>query len=61
MSQYKVNHQCEMIVLPREAVKLDWSGTLHRVYIKVRDVETLDNIIEQCKNIKEMFEENEEM
>ena len=60
MGQYRVNDQHNFIVLPRQDVKLDCSGTDHKVYIKVRDVETLDKIIVHCLNIREeMLEESE--
>lgn len=49
----KVYHQTEMIVIPRQDVILDRSGTDHRVYIKIRNMEVLDKIIEQCKVIKQ--------
>ena len=54
-NRYGVIHQTEMIIIPRQDVVLDRSGTDHRVYIKVRNEEALDKIIAQCKNIKEEF------
>lgn len=52
MGQYEVKHQTDFIVVPREDVVLHQSGTDHRVYIKVRSMDALDKIIEQCKDIK---------
>lgn len=61
MAQYKVKHQSEFIVVPRADVVLQQSGTDHRVYIKVRSMEALDKIIEQCMNIKEnMLKESDD-
>ena len=61
MAQYKVNHQCDIIVVPRQDVILDCSGTDHRVYIKVRSMAALDKIIEQCYTIKrEMIDASED-
>lgn len=51
-NRYGVVHQTEMIIIPRQDIVLDRSGTDHRVYIKVRNEEALDRIIEQCKIIK---------
>ena len=51
-NRYGVVHQTEMIIIPRQDVVLDRSGTDHRVYIKVRSEEALDKIIAQCKVIK---------
>lgn len=52
MAQYEVKHQSDFIVVPRADVVLHQSGTDHRVYIKVRSMEALDKIIEQCNNIR---------
>lgn len=54
-NRYSVIHQTELIIVPRQDVILDRSGTDHRVYIKVRNEETLDKIIAQCKVIKNEF------
>lgn len=58
-NRYGVVHQTEMIIIPRQDVILDRSGTDHRVYIKVRNEEALDRIIEQCMNIKAEFKKVE--
>ena len=58
-NRYGVVHQTEMIIIPRQDVILDRSGTDHRVYIKVRTPEALDKIIEQCKVIKNEFKKAE--
>lgn len=55
MAQYKVRHQNDFIVVPRQDVVMHQSGTDHRVYIKVRSIEALNNIIEQCMNLKEIM------
>ena len=58
MAQYKVKHQTDFIVVPRQDVVLTQSGTEHRVYIKVRNLEALDKIIAQCTSLREcMLEE----
>lgn len=58
-NRYGVVHQTEMIVVPRQDVILDRSGTDHRVYIKVRSLEAVEKIIEQCKVIKNEFKKAE--
>ena len=58
-NRYGVVHQTEMIIIPRQDVVLDRSGTDHRVYIKVRSEEALDKIIAQCKIIKAEFKKAE--
>lgn len=60
MAQYKVKHQTDFIVVPRADVVLHQSGTDHRVYIKVRSMEALDKIIEQCMNLKKIMSEGDE-
>ena len=60
MAQYKVKHQTDFIVVPRQDVVLTQSGTEHRVYIKVRNLEALDKIIAQCMNLKEIMSESSE-
>lgn len=55
MGQYEVRHQNDFVVVPRQDVVLTQSGTNHTVYIKVRNVEALDRIIEQCMNLKEIM------
>ena len=52
MGRYEVRNQYDFIIVPRQDVLLDCSGTDHRVYIKVRNMAALDNIIEQCEAIK---------
>lgn len=56
MPAHKVNHQIDLIIVPRQDVILDQCGNQHRVYIKVKSLEALNKIIEQCMIIKEDME-----
>lgn len=59
MGRYGVNDQHSFIIVPRQDVLLDCSGTDHRIYIKVRNMAALDKIIEQCEIIKNDFNKSE--
>ena len=52
MASYDILHQDDFIIVPRKDVVFHQSGTDHRVYIKVRDMESLNAIIEQCESIR---------
>lgn len=52
MTQGNIFHQNDCIIIPRKNVIFHQIGTDHRVCIKVRDMESLNNIIEQCEAIR---------
>ena len=47
MSQYKVNHQSDFLVVNRADVKFDSSGGDHRVYIKIKDFKSACDMVDQ--------------
>lgn len=57
MPNYEVAHQCDFIQIPRHDIVKFESGANHIVYIKIRNMEALDKIIEQCLNLKACMEE----